>query len=88
MNLRTIGAALAALAWTCAPQAATVVHAGRLIDGLADRPVEAVTILVDGNTVQAVKAGYAAPGPGDTLIDITALQRVRFVMKDVVVYRQ
>jgi imidazolonepropionase-like amidohydrolase len=70
MTLRTTAAALAALAWTCAPQAATLIHAGRLIDGLADRPVEAVTIVVDGNTIQSVKAGYAAPGPGDTLIDL------------------
>lgn len=61
-------AALAALALPAQP--ATLIHAGRLVDGVADKAVEQVTIVVDGRTIQAVERGFRAPASGDTVIDL------------------
>ncbi len=49
---------------------ATLIHAGRLIDGDADRAVTERTIRIDGSTILAVEAGYTEPGKDDTLIDL------------------
>jgi len=60
---------LAALA--AAPAyARTLVHAGRLIDGTSDRARERVTVVIDGDRIVEVLAGYAEPGEGDQLIDL------------------
>lgn len=48
----------------------TLIHAGRLIDGDADRAVGEATIRVDGDTISAVERGYATPAEGDTVIDL------------------
>ncbi|MGI2258588.1 amidohydrolase family protein [Shewanella sp. GXUN23E] len=54
----------------CAPtHGQTLIHAGRLIDGLDDRPREAVTVVVDGERVVAVESGYRQPGTDDEVID-------------------
>ncbi len=62
--------ALATLAATGAA-ADTLIHAGRLIDGEADRPRAEVTIRIDGERIVAIESGYATPGSGDTLIDLS-----------------
>ena len=62
--------ALAALAFAGHAAAATLIHAGRLIDGVADAPREGVTIVVDGNRIRSVDAGFTAAGAGDTVIDL------------------
>lgn len=49
---------------------ATLIHAGRLIDGNADRAVTERTIRIDGSTILAIETGYAEPGEDDTLIDL------------------
>jgi imidazolonepropionase-like amidohydrolase len=50
--------------------AATLIHAGRVIDGVSDRALTERTVVVDGGRITAIEAGYRAPGPGDTLIDL------------------
>jgi imidazolonepropionase-like amidohydrolase len=68
--MRTLlGAALAACAATA--QAATLIHAGRLIDGVAELPRERVTVVVDGNRIAAVEPGFRAPGADDTVVDLS-----------------
>ncbi|MGB5131148.1 MAG: amidohydrolase family protein [Steroidobacteraceae bacterium] len=52
--------------------AATLIHAGRLIDAVADAPRERVTIVVDGNRITAVEAGFRAAGAGDETIDLSS----------------
>ena len=73
---RGIAAALCAVATLLAAQlaeradAATLIHAGRVIDGVADRALTERTVVVDGGRITAIETGYRAPGPGDTLIDL------------------
>ena len=46
------------------------IHAGKLIDGIVDIPIEMITIVINGNIVQSVLRGYLNPGPNDTLINL------------------
>jgi imidazolonepropionase-like amidohydrolase len=51
--------------------AATIIHAGRFIDGRSDTPRSEVTIVVDGGKITKIAAGYLEPGQGDKLIKLT-----------------
>ena len=46
------------------------IHAGKLIDGITDIPIEMITIVINGDIVQSVLRGYLNPGPNDTLINL------------------
>lgn len=48
----------------------TLIHAGRLIDGEADRAVTQRTIRIVGSDITAIENGYTAPGNGDTVVDL------------------
>ena len=48
----------------------TFIHAGKMIDGKNDIPIEMVTIILDGKTIQTVNRGYLDTGKKDTLIDL------------------
>lgn len=52
--------------------AATLIHAGRIIDGVADRATEAATVVVDGNRIVSIERGFRAPGSADRVIDLRA----------------
>jgi imidazolonepropionase-like amidohydrolase len=54
----------------CGAQAATLIHAGRLIDGASDRAVENVTVVVEGNRITAIEQGFRTPAATDTAIDL------------------
>ena len=58
-----------ALAATAA-DARTLVHCGTLIDGIADTPKKAMTVVVDGERIVSVQSGYATPAAGDKVIDL------------------
>jgi imidazolonepropionase-like amidohydrolase len=60
---------LVCLATQAAP-AATIIHAGRLIDGASDQPRAEVTIVVEEGRITKVVAGYVQPGEGDKLISL------------------
>ena len=48
----------------------TFIHAGKMVDGKNDIPIEMVTIILNGKTIQTVNRGYLVPGKKDTLIDL------------------
>jgi imidazolonepropionase-like amidohydrolase len=56
--------------WAGEANARTLIHAGRLIDGRTDASRTSVTITIDGNRIVGVVDGFAAPAPGDTVIDL------------------
>lgn len=51
-------------------EARTLIHAGRLFDGKSGSLRTAVTVTVDGDRITAVSDGFAAAGPGDTVVDL------------------
>lgn len=51
-------------------RAATVIHAGRLIDGRSPEPQQAMTIVIDGGRIVQVASGYLPPAAADTLYDL------------------
>ncbi len=63
-------AALAALS-PAAASADTLIHAGRLIDGLGDGSEARRTVRVVDGRIASVEAGFVRPGPGDVLIDLS-----------------
>ena len=48
----------------------TLIHAGRVIDGVGERPGTEMTIRIDGGQIVDVQRGYVTPGQQDTLIDL------------------
>lgn len=53
-----------------AASAATLIHAGHLIDAVGNAPLAAVTVVVEGTDITAVEPGYRAPGTGDTVVEL------------------
>ena len=51
--------------------AATLVHAGRLIDGVSDRARANVTVVIEDGRITAVEPGFKSAGDGDTVIDLS-----------------
>jgi len=50
--------------------AATLIQAGHLIDGVASRATDNVTIVVEGNRITAIEPGFRTAGPQDQVIDL------------------
>jgi len=65
--------AILALAVSAPSEAATLVHAGHLIDGIADAARSEVTVVVEDGRITAVRSGYVAPGPDDELVDLSGM---------------
>ncbi len=65
-------ASLAALGFLLASPAgaATLIHAGRVIDGLSDKVAERQTIVVDAGRIAAIEPGFRAPAEGDRVLDL------------------
>ncbi len=63
-------AALAAFLSAGAASAATLIHAGRLVDGVSTTPRERVTIVVQGDRIEAIEDGFRAAGTGDEVVDL------------------
>jgi len=51
--------------------AATIIHAGRLIDGRSDQPRTEMSLVVDEGRITRVTSGYVEPQHGDKLIRLT-----------------
>ena len=52
-------------------QAATIIHAGRLIDGRSDKPRSEMSITIEDGRITSVVEGYCQPKDGDKLIRLT-----------------
>ena len=73
MHLPARAAAGCAALFLAAPAgAATIIHAGRLIDAVADVPRERVSIVVEGERIAAIEDGFRAAAAGDEVIDLSA----------------
>jgi imidazolonepropionase-like amidohydrolase len=59
-----------ALLTGAAAQAATLIHAGRIIDGVSDTVKTDQTVVVDAGRIVAIEAGFRAAGAGDRVIDL------------------
>ncbi len=70
MSWKTTGAVLLLLAFGGHTHAATIIHAGRLIDGRDPTPHGAMSLVIDGGRIVAVREGYVEAAPDDTLIDL------------------
>src|SRR5688572_20071004 len=64
-------AVLAAILPAGAAGAATLIHAGRRIDGVGDAPRERVTLVVDEGRIRAIASGFSAPASGDEVVDLS-----------------
>lgn len=63
--------AIGTLASAPSLQAATIIHAGRLIDGRSDQPQSEMTIVVADGKIQQVSPGYLPAGDGDKVLNLT-----------------
>ncbi len=54
-----------------AAPAATLIHAGRLIDGVASKPAERVTVVVVGERIVGIEPGFREGSAQDQVIDLT-----------------
>jgi len=70
MRNRVVGAVALAIAMSSAADAATLIYAGRVIDGVANQPMSERTIVVDGERIVAIESGYRAPSVDDRVIDL------------------
>jgi imidazolonepropionase-like amidohydrolase len=61
---------LIALFGAPAADAATIIHAGRLIDGRSDEPREQVSIVVADGKIARIAEGYLEPEAGDKVFDL------------------
>ncbi|MBS0376587.1 MAG: amidohydrolase family protein [Proteobacteria bacterium] len=68
--LKTLLVATLVAAPLAGAPAATLIHAGHLVDGVANAAQAEVTIVVDGDTITRVEKGYRAPAAGDRVIDL------------------
>jgi imidazolonepropionase-like amidohydrolase len=66
----TVGALLFACLTVAAADAATLLHAGKLIDGISKQPRERVTVVVEGNRIAAIEPGFRAGTPQDRVVDL------------------
>ena len=51
--------------------AATVIHAGFLIDGESNMPSPEMTIIIDGKRISSIETGFITPNSDDDYIDLT-----------------
>ena len=64
-------AALLLACWLAIPShAATLIQAGHLIDGVSNRAADNVTIVVEGNRITAIDAGFRSAGAQDQVVDL------------------
>jgi imidazolonepropionase-like amidohydrolase len=54
-----------------AAQAATLIHAGRVVDGVSDTVKTNQTVVVDAGKIVAIEAGFRKAADGDRVIDLS-----------------
>jgi imidazolonepropionase-like amidohydrolase len=53
-----------------AAHAATLIHAGRVIDGVSSTPAVNQTVVVEAGKITAIEPGFRAAGTGDRVVDL------------------
>ena len=71
MRSRLVLTAVLCLSCTLGSNAATIIHAGRLIDGRNDEPQSEMSIVIEDGKITNVARGYVEPKDGDTLVRLT-----------------
>ncbi|MBV2130386.1 metal-dependent hydrolase family protein [Arsukibacterium indicum] len=71
MRIALLTISVACCLGSTALSAATLVHAGKLINVESGKVLTEQTIIIDGDKITAVEAGYRQPAVDDTLIDLT-----------------
>jgi len=61
---------LAAVTAAAAAPQTTIIHAGRLIDGVSDTVKSQQTVVVVDGKITAIEAGYRTPGVDDRVVDL------------------
>jgi len=69
-TLTTLTTVASILAFVATGQAATLIHAGRVIDGVSAESLTGRTIIVDDGRITAIESWFRKPASGDTLIDL------------------
>jgi imidazolonepropionase-like amidohydrolase len=59
----------ASFVWNAA-HAATLIHAGRLIDGVSSTPAVNQTVVVEAGKITAIEPGFRAGAAGDRIVDL------------------
>lgn len=70
MRFSLLAAVLLWCACSTSTEAATIIHAGRLIDGRSDEARGESTIIIEAGKIAKVVDGHVVPGEGDKLIDL------------------
>jgi imidazolonepropionase-like amidohydrolase len=73
MKKLTLLLAACVLASVCTYAQQTILHCGKLVDVKNKKVLEAVSVVVERNTIVEVKNGYVQPGASDKVIDLKAL---------------
>jgi imidazolonepropionase-like amidohydrolase len=68
--LRRVALGVVAATAAGATPAATLIHAGGVIDGVSDSMKARQTVVVDGGRITAIEPGFRAPAAGDRVIDL------------------
>jgi imidazolonepropionase-like amidohydrolase len=63
-------AGAAATLMSGAASAATLIHAGRVIDGVSDAAKTNQTVVVDAGKITAIENGFRTPAAGDRVVDL------------------
>ena len=70
MQRQVMSAIALAISMSVAADAATLIHAGRVIDGIGNQAMSERTIVVDGGRIVAIESGYRAPSATDQVVDL------------------
>jgi imidazolonepropionase-like amidohydrolase len=73
MKKTTLLLAISMLACVLTYAQQTILHCGKLVDVKNKKVLEAVSVVVERNTIVDVKSGYVQPGASDKVIDLKAL---------------
>jgi len=63
-------AAMAMIVNAPTSEAAMLIHAGRVIDGVSRESLRERTIVIDQGRITSIESGFRKPSPSDTLIDL------------------
>jgi imidazolonepropionase-like amidohydrolase len=70
MKIKIVTSVVLLLLSATAFPAEYLLQVGHLVDVVAGKVTDSVTITIDGNRISAVEAGYRAPGEGQELVDL------------------